>query len=84
MYADGQTKFCNYKETQVVTSIVACEIMHVQKHKRTPWAASRGLFLILLFPVCDDVHQVLVIEVSCYIWREGCKHLLHLSGQSTN
>lgn len=40
--------------------------------------------LVFLLSMRDDVHQVLVVQVSGYIWREGCPHLLHLDRGEQN
>lgn len=34
--------------------------------------------LVLLLTVCDDIAQVLVVQVTTHIWRESRKHLLDL------
>ncbi len=41
------------------------------------WGASE-LFLVLLLSVSDNVDQIVVVQVSCSIWRERAEHLLHL------
>lgn len=38
-----------------------------------------GLLLVLFLSVGNDVNQVLVVQVPCYIWGEGSEHLLHLT-----
>lgn len=38
----------------------------------------RGLHLVLLFTMCDDVTQVPVVQIATHIWRESGKHLLDL------
>lgn len=42
------------------------------------------LLLVLLLSVGNDVHQVLVVQVSCHIWREGGEHLLHLTNRKVD
>lgn len=34
--------------------------------------------LILLLSMCDDVNEILIIQVAGHIWRESCKHLVYL------
>lgn len=37
-----------------------------------------GHLLLLLLSVCDDVADVLVVNIASHIWREGGKQILHL------
>lgn len=39
---------------------------------------NQGLFPFLVLSVCDDVANVLVVNVASYIWREGVPHVLDL------
>lgn len=42
---------------------------------------SRSAQLVLLFTVCNNVDEVFVIQVARHVRREGCEHLLNLSGR---
>lgn len=73
-------------------SVLICGPLSISQHKHDPLILmSRGksekiidLFLVLFFTVCDDIDQVLIVQVPCYIWRESRKHLLHLRTQNEN
>lgn len=60
---------------------------HVQaKDRLSIWGTGwwRVSLLVLFLPVSNDVHQVLVVQVPCYIWGEGSEHLLHLTNRKTD
>lgn len=73
---------CAYSKTEaeVIYVFVFCFCCHMWSYlstNTTQWARV-WLFLVFLFTVCDDIDEVLVVQVPCYIWRECLKHLLHL------
>lgn len=60
---------------------------HVQaKDRLSIWRTGwwRVSLLVLFLSVSNDVHQVLVVQVPCYIWGEGSEHLLHLTNRKTD
>lgn len=42
------------------------------------WKKNQGLFPFLVLSVCDDVADVLVVDIASYIWRESVPHVLDL------
>lgn len=60
----------------IMSSLCLCDRVHVSISAQTK--INLVFILFFLFSVCDDVDQVLVIQVSCYIRRECCEHLLDL------
>lgn len=63
------------RETKVKMYFLARYLCRAIRTKRSN---RRNLFLVLLFSMCDHIHQVLVIKVPRYIRWECRKHLFHL------
>lgn len=73
---------CAYSKTEaeVIYVFAFCFCCHMWSYlstNTTQWGRM-WLFLVFLFTVCDDMDEVIVVQVPCYIWRECLKHLLHL------
>lgn len=59
-------------------SVFNLHTLHIINVKQVKNCRYETLFLVFLFAVRNDVDQVLVIQVSSYIWWECCEHLFHL------